>query len=101
MLPSLVIASVIVAAGLAGLFWWIGRRPVFKLQIRGGRVATSTGNVPDQYVQDVERICQLWQVESGQLIGRREGKSVRIICRGKSLQRIQTALQNAWANPVD
>jgi hypothetical protein len=101
MWPSLVIASLLVAAALAGGFWWASRRAVIRLTVDEGKVAAASGEVPEQFTEDVERICQLWGVQSGELIGRKQGRSVRIICKGSDLQRIERALQHAWDHPLD
>ncbi|MDX1682514.1 MAG: DUF3634 family protein [Phycisphaeraceae bacterium] len=94
----LVVGLLLVA--VAAVVWhWAGGGGRFALEIENGEIAGRRGEVPPGFERDVERLCRLWQVESGQIRGRQIGGRWEVTCSGET-EKCARALENALDHPL-
>ena len=79
------------------LRWLIGVK--FVIEIRDGIIDVQ-GDVPEEYVKDVERICELWAIKRGVIKGVRRGKQIDIDVGGGIDKQHAMAFKNAWRIPL-
>lgn len=75
------------------------QRVVFTIRLDGGKAVEVTGDVDEAFVKDVQRICALFGVGSGEVRGVATPRGLRIDCRGEAQQQ-QRAFQNAVDHPI-
>ena len=79
------------------LRWLMGVR--FVIEVRDGEVCVK-GDAPEEYVKDVQRICELWGIERGVVKGRSRGDRVEIVVGSGIDRQHAMAFKNAWRNPL-
>lgn len=95
-------AILVVVLLLAGLVWWLSRRQarVFRIGVENGKVRDVDGSVPRRFVEDVEQLCQFWQIDEGWITGTRKGSRMVISVGGGIGQQHAQVFRNAWNYPV-
>ena len=95
--------ALIVVAGMISFAWFVMRRrwklQHFEIQIEQGKATVLRGKVDKEFLADIERICTLWNVTTGQVTGKWQGDDLQIRCAGEASS-IQLAIQNAVDNPL-
>ncbi|QQE13695.1 DUF3634 family protein [Planctomycetota bacterium] len=72
----------------------------FVIKIEGGLVARVKGEAPEEYLKDVERICELWGIETGIIKGVGRGERIEVEVGGGIDKQHAMAFKNAWRNPL-
>ncbi|MFG0249401.1 MAG: DUF3634 family protein [Phycisphaeraceae bacterium JB051] len=75
------------------------RQYQFILTITDGQVQRTHGQVDEAFVNDVQRICELFNVKQGTVKGVAGIKGVNIVCAGP-VKAQQRAIQNAMNHPI-
>jgi hypothetical protein len=91
---------ILIAAAVIGVMAATARpKTLFEIQIVDGQPSVGSGDPPAAFVEDVERICQLWQIDSGAIRGVAAGQGVDLLVKGNAARQTQ-AFVNAWRNPI-
>jgi hypothetical protein len=75
------------------------RQYQFILTITDGKVQLTHGKIDGAFVNDVQRICELFGVKQGTVKGVAGIKGMNIVCTGPVKAR-QRAIQNAMNHPI-
>jgi|GEM_PF-3320121 len=95
------LSLILICSAVFAVFYFGHRlRVYFVIEIRGGKVVGTKGNVPQQYVEDVERICALWSIDRGRIKAIRAGKEIRVSVGDGIAREHARAFQNAWDYPI-
>ncbi|MEX0655103.1 MAG: DUF3634 family protein [Phycisphaeraceae bacterium] len=99
MMDLAVIAIVLALAGT--IFYTTRGRPAFVIRIRHGEPAVVKGDPPATFVTDVRRICELFDVQRGRIVGIRKGRHKIDLRFGGGLpESVHWQLRNAWNHPL-
>ncbi|HAI12687.1 MAG TPA: hypothetical protein DCM28_13350 [Phycisphaerales bacterium] len=82
---------------LIGLNW--KRQYLFVLTITEGKAQLTHGKVDGPFIEDVNRICELFSVREGVIKAVAGRKGVNILCDGP-IKAQQRAIQNAMNHPL-
>jgi hypothetical protein len=87
---------------LAAIVLWVSarRRRLFRIHIEAGEVRDVQGAAPDQFVKEVGRLCQFWQIDQGWVQGMRRGQRVAISVGGGIERQQAQIFRNAWNYPI-
>lgn len=95
-----VIAAIVGVAVIVAVVVVMRRRAAFVIAIHESKPTLLRGEARGDYLTDVERLCQLWSVREGRIIGVSGPKGMKIEVDGGIPQEHRRAFQNAWDHPL-
>ena len=91
------ITVIVFFAILSGLFYLtIRSRREFIIKISSTEASLIKGEVDEEFVTDIWRICQLWNITEGTVTGIQVGGRIKIHVGGGIAKSHRQAFQNAW-----
>lgn len=98
---SKLLPVLLIAVAVIGVMAAVARpRTVFEIVIKEGVPNIASGDPPEGFFRDVQRICKLWEIRSGSIRGIEVGSRVDLVFKGEHTRRHSRALLNAWRHPM-
>lgn len=96
------LAVIAVVLGVAGVVLLASRRRVeFVIRIHEGEPGVVKGSPPEDFLTDIRRICGLFHVERGEVVGIRKGRhEVALRFRAGLPREVHWQIRNAWNHPL-
>ena len=94
------ITLLVIAVGSPLWFLFARRRRAFLVVVEKGNARVLLGDVRDDYVVDVQRLCKLWNITDCEVRGIKGPRGIRIEVTGDIATDVRRAFQNAWDHPL-